>query len=326
MASEPPDRPRRRPLPARLLGVGARGAGRVASATGIDEAIVRALESPAVERAIVRVLESDEARAAVERTLASPAVEQTAVEVLDSELVDRVWERLLASDEAQKLVERIAEAPEVRAAIASQGVGLVTDLGRGLREIADRLDAAIDRLVRRLRGLGPRTKPVICVGLVVRGIAALIDVALLDLAYIALSALFGVTISDVLGDDGLSARSAAVAGGLWLIAGSTYLGMLWSFAGQTVGMRLLSIRLDADIPRVIAASGRFGIGARRATRRVIGTWLGVLTLGVGFLIALFDDRRRTLADRMAGTTVIEDDRPEVAPWSQPHREEPAAGQ
>ena len=160
----------------------------------------------------------------------------------------------------------------------------------------------------------------------VRGIAALIDVALLDLAYIALSALFGVTISDVLGDDGLSAQGAAVAGGLWLIAGSTYLGMLWSFAGQTVGMRLLSIRLDADVPRAIAAGGRFGIGARRATRRVIGTWLGVLTLGVGFLIALFDDRRRTLADRMAGTTVIEDDRPEVAPWSQPHRGEPAAGQ
>jgi uncharacterized RDD family membrane protein YckC len=316
MAAQPPDRPpSRRPLPARLLGIGARGAGRVASATGIDdaveqtteEAIVRALESPAVERAIVRVLESDAAQAAIERALASPAVERTTVQVLDSELVDRVWERLLASDEAQKLVERIAEAPELRAAIAEQGVGLISDLGRGLREIADRLDAAIDRLLRRVRGLGPRIEPVTNVGLVVRAISWLIDVALLDLAYLAISAIFGVNISDAVGDDGLSASSVAVGGALWIAAGATYLGLLWSFAGQTIGMRFLSIRLDAG--------GRREIGARRATRRVIGVALCFITLGIGFLIALFDDRRRTLADRLAGTTVVEDDRPEVAPWS-----------
>ncbi|MQA72777.1 MAG: hypothetical protein GEU88_00210 [Solirubrobacterales bacterium] len=284
----PPDRPpRRRPLPG-LLGIGARGAGRVASATGIDdavertteEAIVRALESPAVERAIVRVLEGDEAQAAIERALASPAAERTAVQVLDSELVDRVWERLLASDEAQKLVERIAEAPEVRAAIASQGVGLLSDLGRGLREIADRLDAGIDRIVRRLRGLGPRTEPVVCVGPVVRAIALVIDGALLNLSYLAISAIFGLTVSGTFGDDGgLSASEFAVGGTLWIIAAGTYLGLLWSLAGQTIGMRFLSIRLDVDGGRLI--------GARRATRRVIGTALSVLTLGIGFVIALF---------------------------------------
>ena len=53
--------------------------------------------------------------------------------MLDSELVDHVWDRLLASDEAQKLIERIAEAPELRAAIASQGVGLLRDIGRQIR-------------------------------------------------------------------------------------------------------------------------------------------------------------------------------------------------
>ena len=134
---------------ARLLGAGARGAERVASATGIDEAverateeaIVRALESPAVERAIVRVLETEAAQDALERTLSSPAVERAAVKVLDSELVDDVWDQLLASDEAQKLVERIAEAPEIRAAIAAQGVGLIGDIGRQVRRITERLDA-----------------------------------------------------------------------------------------------------------------------------------------------------------------------------------------
>ena len=56
--------PRSRSPAARVLGAGARGAERLAGATGVDkaiedaaeEAIVRALRSPAVERAIVRVL------------------------------------------------------------------------------------------------------------------------------------------------------------------------------------------------------------------------------------------------------------------------------
>ena len=145
----------------------------MAAAAGIDEAvertteeaIVRALESPAVERAIVRVLESEAAQEALERTLSSPAVERAAVKVLDSELVDHVWDHLLASDEAQKLVERIAEAPEVRAAIAAQGVGLISDLGRQVRGVTQRLDDGLERLVRRLLGKPERTAPTGRVGL-----------------------------------------------------------------------------------------------------------------------------------------------------------------
>ncbi len=145
----------------------------MAAATGIDEAvertteeaIVRALESPAVERAIVRVLESEAAQEALERTLSSPAVERAAVKVLDSELVDDVWDHLLASDEAQRLVERIAEAPEVRAAIAAQGVGLIGDLGRQVRRITERLDAGLERLIRRLLRKPQRAEPAEHVGL-----------------------------------------------------------------------------------------------------------------------------------------------------------------
>src|SRR5918997_1322230 len=88
----------------------------------------------------------------LDRAIASPAVERAAIKVLDSELVDRVWAHLLASDEAQKLVERIAEAPEVRAALTQQGVGLIEDLGRGVREFSDHFDAAIDRVLGRLGG------------------------------------------------------------------------------------------------------------------------------------------------------------------------------
>src|SRR3954452_1690076 len=164
--SEPPPRGGRAPLPARLLGGGYRGARRVAGATGVDraveaaaeEAIVRAIESPAVERALARGLRGPAVEEAVGDALASPAVEAALLEALDSELVDRVWDRLLASDELQRLVERIAEAPEVRSAITSQGVGLLDDLRREVRKAARRLDDAVERVARRLLRRPQRTE------------------------------------------------------------------------------------------------------------------------------------------------------------------------
>jgi uncharacterized RDD family membrane protein YckC len=295
-----PEGERPPPLPGRLLGVGARGARAVAGATGLDqvaertteEAIVRALESPAVERAIIRVLESDAAQDALERTLSSPAAERAAVKVLDSELVDHVWDRLLASDEVQKLVERIAEAPEVRAAIASQGVGLVDDLGRQIREIAGRLDDALERIVRRIAGR-PRTAPTRAVGLVTRGLAFLLDGAVL-------AALFS--------GDGVSGTGVVFGLGAWIVAGSAYLLTFWSLAGQTPGMRFLSIRIEAD--------GSRRLGLRRARRRLVGTVLALIPFGLGFLGVITRDDRRGFADRHAGTDVVRVD-PTVAPWSAP---------
>jgi aminoglycoside/choline kinase family phosphotransferase len=151
-----PRRNRSRSPAARALGAGARGAGRIAGATGVDkaiedaaeEAIVRALRSPAVERAIVRVLvEQNAVGSALEQALTSEQVADAIVKALDTEVADRVWEEILASPKAQMLVERIAEAPEVRAAIAQQGVGLITDVGRRLTVLTEAMDDAAERLV-----------------------------------------------------------------------------------------------------------------------------------------------------------------------------------
>src|SRR5688572_19997781 len=114
MAEQPPTPAPRdhSSIAARLLGGSARGARAVAGATGIDdavdlateEAIVKALESPAVERALVRVLQGPAAEQAVQALMESPAVERALLDALDSELVDHVWERLLTSDEVQRLI------------------------------------------------------------------------------------------------------------------------------------------------------------------------------------------------------------------------------
>jgi uncharacterized RDD family membrane protein YckC len=296
------------PLPARLLGAGARGARAVAGAAGLDqvaertteEAIVRALESPAVERAIFRVLESEEAQEALARALASPAVERAALQVLDSELVDRVWDRLLASDEIQKTIERIAEAPEIRSAIASQGFGLLDDLGRQIRQIAGRLDDALERIVRRVIGR-PRTEPTRNVGLVTRGLAFLLDGAILNGIFLAAAAV----VSALFGSDGVSTTGFVFGVGAWIIAGSAYLLTFWSLAGQTPGMRFLSIRIVAD--------GSPRLGFRRARRRLVGAVLAAIPFGLGFVGVITSNDRRGFHDRRAGTDVVRVD--PSAPWT-----------
>jgi len=304
---------RRRPLPARLLGIGARAGERVASAAGIDdavetateEAIVRALESPAVERAIIRVLESEAAQEAFERTLSSPAVERAAVKVLDSQLVDHVWDRLLASDEAQRLIERIAAAPEVRAAIASQGVGLLDDIGRQIREVAGRLDDGLERLVRKVIGK-PRTEPTRDVGLVTRGLAFIFDAAILNGIFLGVAALLGVVISALFDSDGVGAAGIALGTGAWILLGSVYALTFWSLAGQTPGMRILSIRIEKD--------GSRRLGLHVARRRLGGTFLALIPFGLGFLSVITRDDRRGYHDRRSGTVVVRVD-PIAAPWS-----------
>lgn len=306
--AEPP--PRRRSLAARVLGGGVRGAAAVADATGLDdaaeaaleEAIVRALESPAVERALVRVLEGPAVEETVERVLASPAVERALLEALDSQLVDTVWERLLASDEAQKLVERIAEAPEVRAALASQGVGLVEDLGRQVRRVSNRLDGIAEAVARRVARRPPRAAPSDNAGLVTRALALGVDGAIVNAVFVGASALLAMAAQAVFPEASGTSRSALAVGGvLWFALVGCYLMFFWTLTGQTPGMRLLGIALGD-------ASGRRRVPPRAAFRRLVGIGLSVLTFGAGFLVVLLSDRRRGLADRLAGTEVVLVDR------------------
>src|SRR5829696_7822101 len=183
-----------RPATSRLLGVGARGAERIASATGADrvledameEAIVRALRSPAVERAIERLVQRNAVQAALEKAIASDEVGEALIRALEGELADRVWREILASNQAQMLVERIAEAPEVRAAIAQQGVGLLTDVGRRLTVVTEALDDAAERLVHGMLGRPGHEAETVQVGLVTRALAAAVDLGLLSAAYSSL--------------------------------------------------------------------------------------------------------------------------------------------
>jgi uncharacterized RDD family membrane protein YckC len=313
---EPPERPGRLPLPARLLGGGARGARRVAQAAGVDravevaaeEAIVTALESPAVERAVVRVLQGPAVEEAMRGALESPAVERALFEAIDSQLVDTVWQRVLASDEAQKLVERIAQAPEVRAAIASQGVGFLDDIRREIGKVARRIDDGIERIVRRLFRRPRRTEPTDCAGAFTRILAFALDVGVLNLAFIAISALVAFVASVVFPSDATT-PALAVGALAWLVAGAIYLTSFWSLTGQTPGMSIVGIR--------VVAPGLARVPMRMSLRRLLGSVLAAIPLGLGFVGILFSERRRGLQDVLGHTEVRYSLRERQAPWSEP---------
>lgn len=294
----------RRPLPARLLGAGARSARGIARTTGIEQsleeaieaAVVRAIESEGAQRALRRSLEGPALELAVERALASPAVERSIQRILESELVDRTWDRLLESEEAQKLVERIAEAPEVRSAITSQGAGLIEDIGDEVAEISRSLDDAFERIPRRLAGRGRRATPTRAAGLVSRGLALAIDVGLLNLAFLAGTALLGLSAAAVLpGGEKAGGTAIAVGAGAWVLFGGAYLLGFWSLAGRTPGMSFLGMHIEGpDGPR---------LGLARSVRRLLGLGVALAPLGAGLAAVLFDERRRGLHDRIAGTEV-----------------------
>jgi uncharacterized RDD family membrane protein YckC len=302
------------PFAARLLGAGARGAGAVGRATGIDkaveiateEAIVSAVESEAVERAIARVVEGPVIEEAVKGALDSNAVKKAIVETLDSELVDEVWRRLLAGQQVQQLVERIAEAPEVRQAIASQSVGLLGDIGRQIAKLARDLDNAAERVLRKLFFRRRRPLPTNRAGLVTRGVAFVIDAAIINLFFTVIAGAATLLATFFGGSgDGVPRGAIAVGSFAWLLVVSVYLCGFWALAGQTPGMRFLGIRLDER---------RLPLG--RAFRRLIGLGLSFVTLGIGFLGIAFGEGRRGWADRMGGTEVVYDERrPAPAPWS-----------
>lgn len=314
----PPGAPRSRSPAARVLGAGARGAERIAGATGVDkaiedateEAIVRALRSPAVERAIARVLVEENAIGrALDEALTSDEVARAVVDALDSEVADRVWEELLASPKAQMLVERIAEAPEVRAAIAQQGVGLITDIGRRLTVLTETLDDAAERVVHRMLNKPGHEAETNQVGLVTRALAGVVDLALISAL---LSIGFGLLASIIPavsgGSDGLSIWGVFTFGFIGYVIGGSIFAAFWALVGQTPGMRFLSIHLDAG--------GSQEIGLRRAVKRLFAVPLSLIPLGMGFFAILLSPERRGWHDRIAGTTVLYDEEVKLAPWSQ----------
>jgi uncharacterized RDD family membrane protein YckC len=135
-------------------------------------------------------------------------------------------------------------------------------------------------------------------GLATRSIAYAIDCVVINVCALAVGGVVTLAMSLIGGVPGklktVAAVVAAVAFGLWAIG---YFVVFWSTSGQTPGSRLMRIRV---------ADGRGGsrIRAWRALVRLVGVVLATIPLCAGFVIMLWDPRRRCLQDRLARTVVV----------------------
>jgi uncharacterized RDD family membrane protein YckC len=103
----------------------------------------------------------------------------------------------------------------------------------------------------------------------------------------------------------LETRTVAAGGATYLAWSIGYFVAFWSTTGQTPGNRLLGIRV-----RPVAGDR---LRPRRSLLRFAGLTLAAIPLGAGFLLILFDKRRRGLHDRIARTVVVDDDVPTPPP-------------
>ena len=151
--------------------------------------------------------------------------------------------------------------------------------------------------------LSAEAAPAAYAGVVSRAIALGMDAAIVQGALLLIAALLGL-VATLVGGITLGSVGQALAAAAWVLATAAYFVIWWSLAGQTLGqraMQLVVVKADGDGPPT----------AMRSTVRVLWLGLCILTLFVGFLPALVDDRRRGLHDLVAGTVVVY--APETAP-------------
>jgi uncharacterized RDD family membrane protein YckC len=135
------------------------------------------------------------------------------------------------------------------------------------------------------------------VGLATRGIAFVVDAALINLVAL----IGGVGASLILSllhlPGALKAVLAVIGSVVYILWCVGYFVVFWSTTGQTPGARVMQIR-------VVTTFGE-RLKPRRALMRCLGVLLAALPLFAGFVLILFDARRRGFQDRFAGTLVIE---------------------
>jgi len=140
-------------------------------------------------------------------------------------------------------------------------------------------------------------RPAAYAGFVTRAVALVLDVLLVDAIALVTTALGGLVLSTLTpGDLSLGLGTALAIGSGWFIFVGGYFVACWALLSRTPGMRLMGLE--------VAAADGGEVGLRRAILRLGGMALAAIPLGAGFLLALVDDRRQGLQDKVAGTVVL----------------------
>jgi uncharacterized RDD family membrane protein YckC len=273
----------------------------------LKEAVDEVLSAPEIARVIDRALAGslpeEIARSVVRHRVLERVVDELAASgelerLLNAALASPralvLTDRVLASEETQHALRQVASSPEIRHAIRKQTAGLAEEVVGGVRASAVRLDGRVEHAVSRRERVG---RPAFA-GIATRALALVTDAIATTAIYMAVVGVVAIVSSLVggLGQDWLVGTLLAVG---WIAIAATYFVLCWSTTGQTPGMRLLHLRVETLAGGIPSAG--------RSIVRLVGLVLSIAFLFIGFLPVLFNQRRRGLADFLAGTVVLYDD-------------------
>ncbi len=255
-----------------------------------EDAIERSLAGPLPETLARSLVEHRVVERVVGELLASPEFRASLVAALEHEHAEELTTTILSSEALERLLADALSSPAVQGALARQTATMGERIVEAVRTSASRGDVAVDRAVRRRDG---RAWPGMCT----RGLGLVVDALVVHVLFLTIVGTVALVASLTVGvHHGWLAGTLGGAG--WALVQVAYFAASWATADRTPGMALLGVRvcrLDGS---------RIGLG--RAAVRLVGLWLSVATLGLGFLPALVDSRRRALPDYLAGTQVVRD--------------------
>ncbi|HET8953197.1 MAG TPA: RDD family protein [Solirubrobacteraceae bacterium] len=136
-------------------------------------------------------------------------------------------------------------------------------------------------------------------GLVTRAIGFGIDALIIDLAAVVVIAIVALALNLFHIPSEVDTALAAIGALVFVVWAGAYFVTFWSTTGQTPGARIMRFRVLAP------GAQRGRIGPRRALVRLIAMVLAAIPLLAGYLMVLYDDRRRGLHDRIARTVVVD---------------------
>jgi uncharacterized RDD family membrane protein YckC len=133
-------------------------------------------------------------------------------------------------------------------------------------------------------------------GLVTRAVAFAVDIALVDLAAAIVAVVVGLGMSAFDIPDVVTTIVVAIGAVAFIAWSVGYFALFWSTTGQTPGARVMGIRVVCEHGETVRLRG--------AVVRLVGMLLAAIPLFAGFLLILFDQRRRGLQDMLARTVVV----------------------
>ena len=134
---------------------------------------------------------------------------------------------------------------EVRAAIASQGIGLLDDIGRQVARVTRIIDFIGERIARRILFRPRRTTPTDRVGLFTRALGIGFDALIINLVLVTTAALLGL-VASVFGASFASAGNQLLALGAatWFLIRHTTIGrQLYAFGDNPEGARRAGVNI-----------------------------------------------------------------------------------